>query len=148
MTFIERRGISKCGVEGFGLFLNGRWLTHWTSWSLKSRTRWAIDAVTDFRNLDTLTSRTNLTETYAALRRQEKAEKLEIQAMDLRIAGLGLDHPHALSSMSNLACKWKSLHFDNEAIKLLRNCYFARRRILGPKHPQTVSTLDTLDKWS
>jgi hypothetical protein len=60
---------------------------------------------------------------------------------------LGADHPNTLSSMSNLAFTWNSGGRETEAIRLMEECMKSQRRVLGPNHPDTISSCTALDTW-
>ena len=42
--------------------------------------------------------------------------------MEMSIKVLGAEHPHTLTSMSNLAFTWKGLGRDAAAVKLMERC--------------------------
>ncbi|KAH8913126.1 hypothetical protein BR93DRAFT_871538, partial [Coniochaeta sp. PMI_546] len=53
-----------------------------------------------------------------------------------------------LTSMNNLAFTWKSQGRHQDALALMQDCVEARQRVLGPQHPDTLSSLATVSKWS
>ncbi len=57
---------------------------------------------------DTLTSMSNLASTYRKQGRWDKAETLDIQAMEKSKTQLGADHPDTLASMANLASTYRN----------------------------------------
>ncbi|RYP00545.1 hypothetical protein DL766_006150 [Monosporascus sp. MC13-8B] len=57
----------------------------------------------------------NLALTYHDRGRFDKAEKLEVQVMDMFKEKLGADHPNTLASMHNLAYTWKAQGRGEEA---------------------------------
>jgi hypothetical protein len=60
---------------------------------------------------------------------------------------LGDEHPHTLTSMSNLAYTLWSQSSYNEAVALIESCFQSREQVLGRQHPDTQSSLETLDGW-
>ena len=55
----------------------------------------------------TLTSIANLAVTYGEQGREDEAEKLEVQVIEIQKEKLEADHPSTLISMNNLAFTWK-----------------------------------------
>jgi len=60
---------------------------------------------------------------------------------------LGEEHPDTLISMANLAYTLKDQSHDDEAIKMVTSCLELSMKVLGPSHPDTQSTLETLMTW-
>ena len=58
---------------------------------------------------------------------------------------LGAEFPDTLTSMNNLAYTLKRLDRLEEAVMLMRDCAGRRKRIIGPKHPDTISAVETLE---
>src|SRR6266480_7284163 len=54
---------------------------------------------------------------------------------------LGTDHPSTLNRMANLAFTWRSQGRDADALVLMESCAQARRRVLGSRHPDTISSM-------
>ena len=67
--------------------------------------------------------------------------------MEITKRVLGEEHPSTLTTMHNLAYTWKSQSRNNEAISLMKNCFELRNQILGPEHPGTEISLQTLREW-
>jgi hypothetical protein len=61
---------------------------------------------------------------------------------------LGDEHPFTLTSMNNLAFTWKSQGNFEDALTLLQNCLHLQQQILGPDHPDTISTRTALSGWT
>ena len=59
----------------------------------------------------------------------------------------GCELPETLDSMHNLAFTWKSQSRNVEAISLTKDCFKLRNRVLGPKHPDTKTSLEVLHRW-
>lgn len=57
---------------------------------------------------------------------------------------LGEEHPDMLTSMSNLAAFWLDVGDFKRALRLLRRCLSGRRKVLGERHPATISTAEFL----
>ncbi|KAH6674687.1 hypothetical protein B0J14DRAFT_587885 [Halenospora varia] len=76
-----------------------------------------------------------------------KHEELDVQVMETSKTKLGADHPSTLTSMNNLAFIWKEQGRDVEALKLIEECVMLRTRIIGTKHPDTLSSRTTLFGW-
>ena len=49
--------------------------------------------------------------------------------------------------MSNLAFTLKSQNCNEEAILLMKRCFKLRRYVIGPRHPDTETSLEALHKW-
>ena len=64
--------------------------------------------------------------------------------MESRKAKLGADHPDTLTSMNNLAFRWKRLGRDAEARQLMEDCIQRQSRILGAEHPDALSSKEAL----
>ena len=60
---------------------------------------------------------------------------------------LGEEHPFTLTSIANLAFTLKSQIRYKEAISLMENCFELQKRILGPQHPDTESSLQAIYEW-
>jgi len=60
---------------------------------------------------------------------------------------LGPDHPSTITTMSNLAFTWKIMGRYDDALRLLRACFYIRLRKLGIEYPGTVSIFPTLTEW-
>ena len=56
-------------------------------------------------------------------------------------------HPSTLTSMNNLAFTLMSQGLINRAISLMEDCYKLRAVVLGPRHPFTISSRETLATW-
>ncbi|KAM0458291.1 hypothetical protein ACHAPV_006102 [Trichoderma viride] len=95
---------------------------------------------------NTLVNINNLAFTYGNQGRWEEAEKLFIQVMETSKAKLG-DHPDTLTSMNNLAFTWRRQGKHAEALALMVRCVQARQRVLGPEHPDTLSSLLIMEQW-
>ena len=67
--------------------------------------------------------------------------------METRKTKLRADHPDKLASMNNLAFTWKSQGSTSKAISLVKNCCKRRAVVLGPQHPNTISSQETLLTW-
>jgi hypothetical protein len=59
----------------------------------------------------------------------------------------GEDYPDTLGYMANLALVYSYQGLWTEAKELLVQVTQARKRVLGDKHPDTQSSLDTLSSW-
>ncbi|KAH8894723.1 hypothetical protein GQ53DRAFT_643202, partial [Thozetella sp. PMI_491] len=56
--------------------------------------------------------------------------------------------PDTLISMSNLAFTWKSQGRHADALALMQACARARGRVLGLQHPNTLSSLAIIGRWT
>ena len=56
----------------------------------------------------------------------------------------GQDHPHTLTSLSNLADLYNSKGEYDRALQLFEECLAKRKRILGEDHPDTLESLNDL----
>jgi serine/threonine protein kinase len=89
---------------------------------------------------DTLSSMSNLANSYAVLGRHADAVKLHEETLAVRKAKLGPDHPDTLSSMSNLANSYDALGRHADALKLREDALPVMRAKLGPDHSDTLTT--------
>ncbi|KAK3934509.1 hypothetical protein QBC46DRAFT_413849 [Diplogelasinospora grovesii] len=78
----------------------------------------------------------------------ERGRGMFVQVMETRTTKLGADHPSTLTSMANLAFTWRDQGRYADSLALMRSCAQVRQRVLGPRHPDTMSTLAALDAWS
>jgi hypothetical protein len=70
-----------------------------------------------------------------------------LQREVIRYWVLGSEHPDTLPSMNNLAFTLKGQGRNGEAISLLGKCSQLRKHVLGPQHPWTTLSLETLKEW-
>lgn len=103
----------------------------------------------------------NLASTYRSLKRYTQAIELGREALEIRKRVLKLDHPHIATSMRNLAlsCQGEVLHKEateglhkeaaeglrKEAAKLQDQAFRIRHRVLGPRHPETLTSRSELE---
>jgi len=57
---------------------------------------------------------------------------------------LGEEHPHALTSMENLASTYMSQGHWKQAEELEVQVMQTSKRVLGEEHPHTLSSIDNL----
>jgi len=105
---------------------------------------------------DTLVSMTDLAWSFVQTRRFTEAEKLEREALEIQRRLLGPDHPQTLQSLSNLALtlhragqepeteKLQRETLQAEAERLNRETLEIRQRVLGPEHPETLTSMYNL----
>jgi hypothetical protein len=67
--------------------------------------------------------------------------------METRKTKLGVDHPHTLTSMGNLAHTYWSQDRLLEAVDLMRRCVEAQKAKLGKGHPHHQSNNAILGQW-
>jgi IS1 family transposase len=60
---------------------------------------------------------------------------------------LGDEHPSTLASIVNLAYTLWLWSCYKEAVALIELCFQSREQVLGRQHPDTQSSLKTLDGW-
>ena len=90
------------------------------------------------------TSLVNLAETLRPLGQLEEAERMFKDALRIRRAVLGNDHPLVPATLTSLAALLRDLGDYAEAESLLREALATRRAILGAEHPDVASTLTAL----
>jgi tetratricopeptide (TPR) repeat protein len=73
-----------------------------------------------------------------------EAEKLEVQAMEMRKRVLGEDHPFTLTSMNNLASALSNRGRYKEAERLEVQVMETRKRLFGPEHLDTITSMANL----
>ncbi|KAF2842629.1 HET-domain-containing protein [Patellaria atrata CBS 101060] len=86
--------------------------------------------------------------------RYNECEELYVQVMETSSRVLGDEHPSTLTSMANLASTMANLAFTlkcqgslSRAISLIEDCYKLQTVVLGPQHPYTISSRETLTTW-
>ena len=103
----------------------------------------------------------NLASTYRSLKRYTQAIELGREALEIRKRVLKLDHPHIATSMRNLAlsCQGQIVHKEateglhkeaaerlcKEAAELQDQAFRIRHRVLGPRHPDTLTSRSELE---
>src|SRR5208282_5284975 len=70
------------------------------------------------------------------------SEQLLLQAVDIHIEILGLDHPDTLITMNNLAETYCALAKTAEAAALLEEVLEKSKRILGEEHSNTLTIMN------
>ena len=88
--------------------------------------------------------RSVLGDTYYYLGEPVLAVRQRKQALDLRKANLGADHPDTLTSQNSLAVAFWAAGQNDRAIPLLEQTVEARSAKLGPDHPDTLTSLNNL----
>jgi len=78
------------------------------------------------------------------MERYEEAEKVTLEALEMRRADLGEDHRDTYWSLSNLAHLRRAQKRFDEAESLHRAAIEGRRRVLGTEHPLTLSNIGFL----
>jgi len=89
-------------------------------------------------------ARKTLAERHGSRWQYEEAEKLLTEARDGRQATLGLNHPHTLESMHELALLYKLQARYDEAEELLLQALEGRCIQLGDTHPHTLESWNSL----
>jgi tetratricopeptide (TPR) repeat protein len=84
----------------------------------------------------------NLAGLYESQGRYGEAELLHLQALQIRQAQLGEDHPSTASSLNNLAELYKSQGRHGEAEPLYLQALEIFRQILAENHPNTQMVLN------
>ena len=90
------------------------------------------------------TALVNLAETLRPLGQLEESESLFREALSIRRAALGDDHPHVAATLTSLAAFLRDLGDYRAAEPLLREALATRRQVLGDEHPAVASTLTAL----
>jgi tetratricopeptide (TPR) repeat protein len=72
------------------------------------------------------------------------AEEMDGSALEVREEVLGREHPHTLTSMSNLALVLNSQGKYEEAETMNRQTLARREKVLGPEHPHTLTSMSNL----
>nr|WP_281189808.1 tetratricopeptide repeat protein [Millisia brevis] len=93
-------------------------------------------------HLDTLTSRTNLSDAYRRAGRNSEAIALDAVTLARGERTLGSDHPKFLSIRRALAVDYQSAGRIAEAVALYEAVLVDSSRILGPDHPDTLTIRD------
>ncbi|KAF2727809.1 HET-domain-containing protein [Polyplosphaeria fusca] len=74
-------------------------------------------------------------------------QQLFVQVIETSSRVLGDEHPSTLTSMNNLAFTFKSLGKVEQAFSLMKDCCRLQEEVLGPHHPDTVSSQEALAAW-
>ena len=70
-----------------------------------------------------------------------------MQVMETSSRVLGLEHPHTLTHMTNLAITFWARDQRNQAIQLMTEVVQCRREKIGSDHPLTINSIHTLQEW-
>jgi eukaryotic-like serine/threonine-protein kinase len=89
-------------------------------------------------------SLSNLAFILRAQGRLDEAEPMLREALEIRRAELGQDHPLVPTSLSNLAVLLGEQRKYDEAESLFREALATRRRVLGDEHPEVTLTITGL----
>ncbi|KAJ7494871.1 hypothetical protein B0H11DRAFT_920435 [Mycena galericulata] len=92
----------------------------------------------------TLTSMTNLADTYHRMGRWAEAENLGVLVVEKQKKILGKDHPDTLLTMNNLAETYRQMGQLEEAEKLGVLVVEKRKKIFGKDNPNTLLTMGNL----
>ncbi|RYP17189.1 hypothetical protein DL767_010064 [Monosporascus sp. MG133] len=74
----------------------------------------------------------------------EEAEQMHRQALELRKAVLGGEHPDTLASINNLALVLNSQGKYEEAEQMHRQALKLRKAVVGGEHPDTLASINNL----
>jgi eukaryotic-like serine/threonine-protein kinase len=88
--------------------------------------------------------RSVLGDTYYYLGEQDLAIRQREQALELRTAELGADHPDTLESQNSLGLAYWITGRNDRAILMLERAFAARSATLGPEHPDTLISQSSL----
>ena len=72
------------------------------------------------------------------------AEELLLEVLESTRRVLGMEHPHTLTNMGNLAWTYNRQGRTEEAEQLQLQVLESMRRVLGAEHPNTLMTMDNL----
>jgi hypothetical protein len=78
--------------------------------------------------------------------RWKEAEELGVQVVEARKRLLEPEHPDTLISMVNFACTLRLSGQEKASFLLLSDCVRVLSHNFGPSHPDTISSMSTLDK--
>ena len=81
---------------------------------------------------------------WGATRRRSGLDE-ETQTLYERV--LGPEHPHTLTSRSNLAIGYRDLGRYEEAVRLCKETLSIRERVLAPEHPDTLTSRKQPGRW-
>ena len=74
----------------------------------------------------------------------DKAEQIQVQALELQKEVLGEKHPDTITAMGDLAATWRHQGRLNEAEQLEVQVLKLRKEVQGEKHPYTITALANL----
>ena len=66
------------------------------------------------------------------------------EVLDVQRRVLGPEHPHTLTTVSNLATSLRDQGKHEDAEQMFRELLDMQRRVLGPEHPDTLATVSNL----
>ncbi|MGE3357374.1 MAG: tetratricopeptide repeat protein [Acidimicrobiia bacterium] len=112
--------------------------------TLNERTLADYERVLGVDHPDTLTSRSNLANSYWSAGRVAEAITLEERTLADCERVLGVDHPDTLNSRGNLASSYGSVGRFDEAITLNERTLADCERVLGVDHPDTLTSRGNL----
>jgi hypothetical protein len=70
-----------------------------------------------------------------------------VQVMETRKRVLRHEHPDTLTRMASLAFTFKGQGSVIKAIALIEQCSELHAVVLGPQHPDTISSCEVLTAW-
>ncbi len=73
-----------------------------------------------------------------------KAEELQVQAVEIRTRVLGAEHPDTMNSMANLALAYINQGRWAKAVEQFTQIIATHKRILGTEHPATLVCMNNL----
>ncbi|KAL8634563.1 MAG: hypothetical protein Q9228_007842, partial [Teloschistes exilis] len=74
----------------------------------------------------------------------DEAERMNRRALDGREKMLGIEHPHTLTSVSNLASVLQDQGKYDEAEQMNQRALDGREKVLGKEHPDTLTSVSNL----
>ena len=86
----------------------------------------------------------NIGEYFRQTGKYAEAEKMYQQALELRKAALGDDHPSTLANMNNLAIVYEQQGKYAEAERLQQQTLELTKAALGDDHPSTLDSMNNL----
>ena len=86
----------------------------------------------------------NIARSYLMLGKYEEAEQMYRQALELREAVLGKEHPDTLASIDNLARVFRRQGKHKQAEQMHRQALELTEAVLGKEHPDTLISINNL----
>jgi hypothetical protein len=111
---------------------------------MASKSRKEIVRLLGEEHEDVLNSTAILARAWSLEGRWEKAERLEVQVMEIRKKKFGHDHPDTLTSMASLALTFWNQGRWEEAEQLQVQVMKTRKSKLGDDHPNTLASISNL----
>jgi tetratricopeptide (TPR) repeat protein len=104
----------------------------------------ALEIALGRKDVDILSSLSQLASIYGSQGRWTEKEKIEIEVLETQHRVLGEEHPDTLTSMNNLALTYRYQGRWIEAEKIQEEVLETQQRVVGREHPITLTSMNNL----